>query len=136
MRVPDLRRARDWRWKQRDCTQWLPNAGPREVKSGGARVDQRRTDFPKGRSLAIQAVKTALETAGFALPEPIYRLRFDETMQTIKAGAKKPGRHSETRGADMDFAGRSGSKGVSAAWLRNSTSAQMPPQVAKGLPEL
>ena len=42
-------------------------------------VDQTHTDFLKGRSLAIQAAKTALEDAGFALPEPIYRLRFDDT---------------------------------------------------------
>ena len=41
-------------------------------------VDQTDTDFMKGRSLAIQAAKSALESAGFALPEPIYRLRFDE----------------------------------------------------------
>lgn len=41
-------------------------------------VDQTRTDFLKGRSLAIKAAKSALEGAGFALPEPIYRLRFDE----------------------------------------------------------
>jgi len=41
-------------------------------------VDQTRTDFLKGRSLAIQAAKAALESSGFALPEPIYRLRFDE----------------------------------------------------------
>ncbi len=41
-------------------------------------VDQTKTDFLKGRSLAIQAAKAALEGAGFALPEPIYRLRFDE----------------------------------------------------------
>ncbi len=41
-------------------------------------VNQERTDFLKGRSLAIQAAKHALEAAGFALPEPIYRLRFDE----------------------------------------------------------
>ncbi len=41
-------------------------------------VDQTRTDFLKGRSLAIQAAKAALEGAGFALPEPIYRLRFDD----------------------------------------------------------
>jgi small conductance mechanosensitive channel len=40
-------------------------------------VDQTRTDFLKGRSLAIQSAKHALEAAGFALPEPIYRLRFD-----------------------------------------------------------
>ncbi|API60617.1 hypothetical protein BSL82_16070 [Tardibacter chloracetimidivorans] len=42
-------------------------------------VDQSRTDFLKGRSLALDAAKRALEGAGFALPEPIYRLRFDET---------------------------------------------------------
>jgi hypothetical protein len=42
-------------------------------------VDQTKTDFLTGRSLAIQATKSALETAGFALPEPICRLRFDET---------------------------------------------------------
>ncbi|RZM30980.1 MAG: mechanosensitive ion channel, partial [Sphingomonas sp.] len=41
-------------------------------------VDQAKTDFLKGRSLAIQAGKAALEGAGFALPEPIYRLRFDD----------------------------------------------------------
>lgn len=40
-------------------------------------VDQSRTDFLKGRSLALNAVKQALEQAGFTLPEPIYRLRFD-----------------------------------------------------------
>lgn len=40
-------------------------------------VDQGDTDFGKGRSLAIRAVKSTLEEAGFTLPEPIYRLRFD-----------------------------------------------------------
>ena len=40
-------------------------------------VDQREADWFKSRSLAIAAVKEALEEAGFALPEPIYRLRFD-----------------------------------------------------------
>ncbi|MDZ4307143.1 mechanosensitive ion channel family protein [Allopontixanthobacter sp.] len=40
-------------------------------------IDQQKTDFLKARSEAIPAVKDALEEAGFALPEPIYRLRFD-----------------------------------------------------------
>ena len=40
-------------------------------------IDQRETDWFKARSRAIPAVKQALEEAGFALPEPIYRLRFD-----------------------------------------------------------
>jgi len=46
-------------------------------------IDQERTDWYKARSRAIPAVKAALEQAGFALPEPIYRLRFD-------AGASLP----------------------------------------------
>lgn len=40
-------------------------------------VDQTESDFAKARSLSIRAAKDALETAGFTLPEPIYRLRFD-----------------------------------------------------------
>ncbi len=40
-------------------------------------IDQRETDWYKARSRAIAAVKRALEAAGFAIPEPIYRLRFD-----------------------------------------------------------
>lgn len=41
-------------------------------------VDQTESEFMKARSLAIRAAKDALETAGFTLPEPIYRLRFDQ----------------------------------------------------------
>jgi len=41
-------------------------------------VDQTSADFLKARSLAIRAAKDALEADGFTLPEPIYRLRFDE----------------------------------------------------------
>ncbi|GAA4045728.1 mechanosensitive ion channel family protein [Parerythrobacter jejuensis] len=40
-------------------------------------IDQREADYKKARSRAIPAVKDALEDAGFGLPEPIYRLRFD-----------------------------------------------------------
>mgnify|MGYP000108971223 CR=1 FL=1 len=40
-------------------------------------IDQDESDWYKAQSLAIVAVKTALEGAGFGLPEPIYRLRFD-----------------------------------------------------------
>jgi small-conductance mechanosensitive channel len=40
-------------------------------------IDQREADWYKARSNAIAAVKAALEKAGFAIPEPIYRLRFD-----------------------------------------------------------
>lgn len=40
-------------------------------------IDQSLADFGKSRSVALSAVKDALEEEGFALPEPIYRLRFD-----------------------------------------------------------
>lgn len=40
-------------------------------------IDQREADWFKARSRAITDVKAALEAAGFSLPEPIYRLRFD-----------------------------------------------------------
>lgn len=41
-------------------------------------IDQTRTDFQKARSEAMRLVKLALESNGFSLPEPIYRLRFDD----------------------------------------------------------
>ena len=49
-------------------------------------VDQRKADWAKSRSLAIASVKDALEEAGFALPEPIYRLRFDGRTDPLPIG--------------------------------------------------
>ena len=46
-------------------------------------IDQRETDWFKAQSVAIPAVKTALEDAGFGLPEPIYRLRFDPRSASV-----------------------------------------------------
>lgn len=46
-------------------------------------IDQREADWYKARSGAILAVKAALEEGGFALPEPIYRLRFDARTQPL-----------------------------------------------------
>ncbi len=70
-------------------------------------VDQTHTDFMKGRSLAIQAAKSALECAGFALPEPIYRLRFDESaplpLKSVRAPAGDAG---DTPGAAPTAAAR------------------------------
>ena len=41
-------------------------------------VNQQNSEFQKARSLAIRAAKIALEENGFTIPEPIYRLRFDQ----------------------------------------------------------
>ena len=46
-------------------------------------IDQNETDWWKAQSQAIPAVKEALEEAGFGLPEPIYRLRFDPRSATL-----------------------------------------------------
>ena len=52
-------------------------------------VDQTNADWSKSRSLAIAAVKQALEEAGFALPEPIYRLRFDGRTDPLPIGRSR-----------------------------------------------
>lgn len=63
-------------------------------------IDQQQADFLKARSRAIPAVKSALENAGFALPEPIYRLRFDSgaplPLEGVAGVAPAPARASET----------------------------------------
>ena len=46
-------------------------------------IDQREADWHKAKSHAIAACKVALEEAGFALPEPIYRLRFDQRTASL-----------------------------------------------------
>jgi small conductance mechanosensitive channel len=58
-------------------------------------IDQRESDWFKSRSLAIATVKEALEGAGFALPEPIYRLRFDGRTDPLPIGA--PATVTQTR---------------------------------------
>jgi small-conductance mechanosensitive channel len=60
-------------------------------------IDQREADWFKSRSVAIAAVKEALEEAGFALPEPIYRLRFDGRTDPLPIG--RGGDLSETKPA-------------------------------------
>lgn len=54
-------------------------------------VDQRQTDFLKGRSRGIHAVKGAFEGGGFSLPEPIYRLRYDNPPPAVDTEAAAPG---------------------------------------------
>ena len=56
-------------------------------------INQDRTDFYKAKSRAIPAVKSALEEAGFAIPEPIYRLRIDPRsapLPSVAEPAEKP----------------------------------------------
>ncbi len=49
-------------------------------------VDQREADWLKSRTIAITAVKDALDKGGFAMPEPIYRLRLDARTGPLPIG--------------------------------------------------
>lgn len=48
-------------------------------------IDQSKTNFGRARSLAIRVVTSTLDEQGFTMPEPIYRLRFDNTEQIAAA---------------------------------------------------
>ena len=65
-------------------------------------IDQTEADWFKSRSLAIAAVKEALEDAGFALPEPIYRLRFDGRTDPLPIGRSSATTASVTEMAPDD----------------------------------
>lgn len=59
---------------------WVEEVGDSNVVlTFAAWVDQTATDFPKARGEAIRTAKTALESADFGLPEPIYRVLLQET---------------------------------------------------------
>ncbi len=60
-------------------------------------IDQQSTDWYKAKSRAIPAVKTALEEAGFAIPEPIYRLRFDPRSAPLETAATSAPSHAPAR---------------------------------------
>jgi small conductance mechanosensitive channel len=52
-------------------------------------IDQRETGFGSARSQAIRDVKDALESGGFSLPEPLYRLKLDGAVPTKPVTGKK-----------------------------------------------
>ena len=66
-------------------------------------IDQRESDYGKARSLSIRAAKNALETQGFTLPEPIYRLRFDQSPATLVAteSPEKPAKAAKPVASDL-----------------------------------
>ncbi|WP_417593498.1 mechanosensitive ion channel family protein [Parasphingorhabdus sp.] len=59
-------------------------------------IDQRDSDFNKARGAAIRVTKYALEESGFALPEPIYRLRFDNGLPSVTGNLSKDDRREPT----------------------------------------
>jgi small-conductance mechanosensitive channel len=66
-------------------------------------IDQRQADFAKSRSLAIRATKDVIEANGFTLPEPIYRLRFDNSLQSVEASAPDHRRPGDPKSSSKTF---------------------------------
>lgn len=63
---------------------WIKNVGDSNIViwySGW--INQIETDFARARSEAMRLTKLALENNGFSLPEPIYRLRFEENIGAL-----------------------------------------------------
>ena len=88
---------------------WIEKVGDSNVLIGiSGWINQTETDFIKARSEAIRTVKTALEVAGFALPEPIYRLRFDAGAALPDLTAEKSQVTKKPAPAKPAPAGRSG----------------------------
>jgi small-conductance mechanosensitive channel len=48
-------------------------------------IDQTKTNYAKARSEAMRLTKLSLESNGFSLPEPIYRLRFEQAVGPLAA---------------------------------------------------
>jgi small-conductance mechanosensitive channel len=66
-------------------------------------LDQEDTNYRKARGLAISATKDALETGGFTLPEPIYRLRVEGGgAPTPALSGTRPGPKSRKPAEDQD----------------------------------
>lgn len=81
--------ALDFVLKEPKPTAFIQNVGDSNIIIFfAAWIDQRSADFSKSRSVALAAAKNALEDAGFALPEPIYRLRFDASAPAILQNAE------------------------------------------------
>ena len=66
-------------------------------------VDQSETDFAKARSIAIRETKHALEDEGFSLPEPIYRLRFNNELEKALEHLQGNNRVGQANGANADM---------------------------------
>lgn len=72
---------------------WIEDLGDSNVVLTFAGwIDQDDTDFLRARSEAMRLVKQALEAEGFSLPEPIYRLRFDNGVPVRQAGMDPSGK--------------------------------------------
>jgi len=91
-------------------------------------VNQNDSDFGKARSVAISAVKDVLEDNGFTLPEPIYRLRFDQPLASGAAQVVQTDDKGE--GAGETVAARRGDEGAGAGRGTRSDEGRKPAAAA------
>ncbi|SHH02506.1 mechanosensitive ion channel family protein [Cognatishimia maritima] len=79
---------------------WISNVGDSNVVlTFTGWVNQNEVNFAKARGEAIRATKVALESAGFGLPEPIYRVRLDNATwpaQPQSSAAEAPKKRQKT----------------------------------------
>jgi small-conductance mechanosensitive channel len=64
-------------------------------------IDQSKTDFGKGRSTAIEAVKRALEANGFGIPDPVTRVRMEEAAPPAQPLAEREQRSTGPEEGDL-----------------------------------
>ena len=88
---------------------WIKEVGDSNViLTFNGWVNQTQTSFLKARGEAIRTAKTALEAAGFGLPEPIYRVRLDgqgtESPQQKSTGSTKHSADTTTATAPLPSA--------------------------------
>jgi len=66
-------------------------------------VDQTTASFGKARSLSIRSVKDMLESQGFTLPEPMYRLKLDNLPAAQLEPTKNPKPTAKTKRTAVDI---------------------------------
>lgn len=96
-------------------------------------VDQSDSDFYKARSIAIRETKHALENEGFSLPEPIYRLRFNDKVEKALELGQGKGVKETSQSADMSITATTAesAKDIELRDVRESTSDDVEKQRAK-----
>ena len=67
-------------------------------------VDQRASDFVKARSEAIRRLKEAFDEAHIIMPEPIYKVRMEQTERRQPAPPRSPSPASEVPSSSDDVA--------------------------------
>ncbi|MFN3278705.1 MAG: mechanosensitive ion channel domain-containing protein [Paracoccus hibiscisoli] len=108
----DLGRARDvvlktlagmdFVLKRPEPVAWLDAQGPEHVviRAGGW-VSQDGTDFDLARGEAFRLLRHALDAKGYLIPEPVHRIRLEQTDASEAPAATRPSRPADRRLSDL-----------------------------------